>query len=204
MGLSYILQSQPFELILDSCQVLFHRKAIISKTSPMFHRYDFWVWCPSGEFSAWILLINKVSQSNSLTVLKLHCKCHSCVCCYVNIGRTWHAVSPLMSSLVNDESSRDAEVTAREHMGSSSSLQSREEKQEPVVVRPYPQVQMLSTHHAVASGTPVTVTAPPAHLTPAVPLSFSEGLMKVMERFKITHWSLAKDWLVFLTMFTKS
>ncbi|EPQ03847.1 Histone deacetylase complex subunit SAP130 [Myotis brandtii] len=37
---------------------------------------------------------------------------------------------------------------------------------------------MLSTHHAVASGTPVTVTAPPAQLTPAVPLSFSEGLMK--------------------------
>nr|XP_058157170.1 histone deacetylase complex subunit SAP130 isoform X2 [Dasypus novemcinctus] len=81
------------------------------------------------------------------------------------------------AAAVNDESSRDAEVTAREHLGSSSSLQSREEKQEPVVVRPYPQVQMLSTHH-VASGTPVTVTAPPAHLTPAVPLSFSEGLMK--------------------------
>ncbi|KAM5267922.1 histone deacetylase complex subunit SAP130 isoform 3-T3 [Hipposideros larvatus] len=77
-----------------------------------------------------------------------------------------------------DESSRDAEVTARELLGSSSSLQPREEKQEPVVVRPYPQVQMLSTHHAVASGTPVTVTTPPAHLTPAVPLSFSEGLMK--------------------------
>ncbi|XP_039109143.1 histone deacetylase complex subunit SAP130 isoform X6 [Hyaena hyaena] len=82
------------------------------------------------------------------------------------------------AATVNDESSREAEVTAREHMSSSSSLQSREEKQEPVVVRPYPQVQMLSTHHAVASGTPVTVTAPPAHLTPAVPLSFSEGLMK--------------------------
>ncbi|XP_061038990.1 histone deacetylase complex subunit SAP130 isoform X4 [Eubalaena glacialis] len=85
-------------------------------------------------------------------------------------------ISP--AATVNDESSRDAEVTAREHVGSSSSLQPREEKQEPVVVRPYPQVQMLSTHHAVASGTPVTVTAPPAHLTPAVPLSFSEGLMK--------------------------
>uniref|UniRef100_A0A8C0CPX6 Sin3A associated protein 130 n=1 Tax=Balaenoptera musculus TaxID=9771 RepID=A0A8C0CPX6_BALMU len=82
------------------------------------------------------------------------------------------------AATVNDESSRDAEVSAREHVGSSSSLQPREEKQEPVVVRPYPQVQMLSTHHAVASGTPVTVTAPPAHLTPAVPLSFSEGLMK--------------------------
>ncbi|KAF6115979.1 Sin3A associated protein 130 [Phyllostomus discolor] len=81
------------------------------------------------------------------------------------------------AAAVNDEPSRDAEVTAREHIGSSSSLQPREEKQEPVVVRPYPQVQMLSTHHAVASGTPVTVTASP-HLTPAVPLSFSEGLMK--------------------------
>ncbi|XP_054333092.1 histone deacetylase complex subunit SAP130 isoform X11 [Pongo pygmaeus] len=82
------------------------------------------------------------------------------------------------AATVNDESGRDAEVSAREHMSSSGSLQSREEKQEPVVVRPYPQVQMLSTHHAVASATPVAVTAPPAHLTPAVPLSFSEGLMK--------------------------
>ncbi|XP_077812884.1 histone deacetylase complex subunit SAP130 isoform X11 [Macaca mulatta] len=82
------------------------------------------------------------------------------------------------AATVNDESGRDSEVGAREHMSSSSSLQSREEKQEPVVVRPYPQVQMLSTHHAVASATPVAVTAPPAHLTPAVPLSFSEGLMK--------------------------
>ncbi|XP_021572974.1 histone deacetylase complex subunit SAP130 isoform X8 [Carlito syrichta] len=82
------------------------------------------------------------------------------------------------AATVNDESGRESEVSAREHMSSSSSLQSREEKQEPVVVRPYPQVQMLSTHHAVASATPVAVTAPPAHLTPAVPLSFSEGLMK--------------------------
>ncbi|XP_032335125.1 histone deacetylase complex subunit SAP130 isoform X4 [Camelus ferus] len=90
------------------------------------------------------------------------------------------------AATVNDESSRDAEVTAREHMGSSSSLQAREEKQEPVVVRPYPQVQVLSTHHAVASGTPVTVTAPPAHLTPAVPLSFSEGLMKVPGQVTVT------------------
>ncbi|EHB15936.1 Histone deacetylase complex subunit SAP130 [Heterocephalus glaber] len=82
------------------------------------------------------------------------------------------------AATVNDESGRDPEVSAREHMGSSGSLQAREEKQEPVVVRPYPQVQVLSTHHAVASATPVAVTAPPAHLTPAVPLSFSEGLMK--------------------------
>ncbi|XP_021499050.1 histone deacetylase complex subunit SAP130 isoform X3 [Meriones unguiculatus] len=79
---------------------------------------------------------------------------------------------------VNDESGRDADVGAREHVGPSSSLPPREEKQEPVVVRPYPQVQMLPAHHAVASATPVAVTAPPAHLTPAVPLSFSDGLMK--------------------------
>ncbi|XP_028722927.1 histone deacetylase complex subunit SAP130 isoform X8 [Peromyscus leucopus] len=79
---------------------------------------------------------------------------------------------------VNDESGREADVGAREHVGASSSLPPREEKQEPVVVRPYPQVQMLPAHHAVASATPVAVTAPPAHLTPAVPLFSSEGLMK--------------------------
>nr|XP_009667968.1 PREDICTED: histone deacetylase complex subunit SAP130 [Struthio camelus australis] len=37
---------------------------------------------------------------------------------------------------------------------------------------------MLTQHHPVQSGAPVTVTASPAHLTPAVPLSFSDGLMK--------------------------
>ncbi|NWI55816.1 SP130 deacetylase, partial [Calyptomena viridis] len=78
----------------------------------------------------------------------------------------------------SDESSRDSEVAPREHMGPSGSIQPREEKQEPVVVRPYPQVQMLTQHHPVQSGAPVTVTAPPAHLTSAVPLSFSDGLMK--------------------------
>ncbi|NWT71885.1 SP130 deacetylase, partial [Prunella fulvescens] len=82
------------------------------------------------------------------------------------------------AATVSDESSREPEVAPREHMGPSGSIQPREEKQEPVVVRPYPQVQMLTQHHPVQSGAPVTVTAPPAHLTPAVPLSFSDGLMK--------------------------
>ncbi|EMP42620.1 hypothetical protein UY3_00085 [Chelonia mydas] len=82
------------------------------------------------------------------------------------------------TTAVSDESNRESEVAPREHMGPGGSLQSREEKQEPVVVRPYPQVQMLAQHHTVQSGAAVTVTAPPAHLTPAVPLSFSEGLMK--------------------------
>nr|XP_025034270.1 histone deacetylase complex subunit SAP130-like [Pelodiscus sinensis] len=85
------------------------------------------------------------------------------------------------SERMSDESNRESEIGPREHMGPSGSLQSREEKQEPVVVRPYPQVQMLTQHHPVQSGAAVTVTAPPAHLTPAVPLSFSEGLMKVMK-----------------------
>ncbi|XP_038603662.1 histone deacetylase complex subunit SAP130 isoform X2 [Tachyglossus aculeatus] len=87
------------------------------------------------------------------------------------------------TAAVNEESSRDPE-------GPNGSLQSREEKQEPVVVRPYPQapqvppvphvpqVQVLTPHHAVSSAAPVAVTAPPAHLASAVPLSFSEGLMK--------------------------
>ncbi|XP_077205458.1 histone deacetylase complex subunit SAP130 isoform X2 [Paroedura picta] len=80
------------------------------------------------------------------------------------------------TTVVSDESSRESEVPPRDHIVPGGSLQSREEKQETVVVRPYP--QMLTQHHTVQSGAPVTVTAPPAHLAPAVPLSFSEGLMK--------------------------
>nr|XP_028586497.1 histone deacetylase complex subunit SAP130 isoform X3 [Podarcis muralis] len=82
------------------------------------------------------------------------------------------------TTTVSDEPSREMEVATRDHVVPGGSLQSREEKQETVVVRPYPQVQMLTQHHTVQSGVPVTVAAPPAHLAPAVPLSFSEGLMK--------------------------
>lgn len=168
--------------------------------------WDSWILCPSGiycpnspfeENLTRTLLVYRLQNLTASTILV-------CAAVLTNVARIWHAVFPLMSFIVNDESSRDAEVTAREHLGSSSSLQPREEKQEPVVVRPYPQVQMLSTHHAVASGTPVTVTAPPAHLTPAVPLSFSEGLMKVMARFKISHWTTAEDWLIHSWQFSRS
>uniref|UniRef100_A0A8C8RRW8 Sin3A associated protein 130 n=1 Tax=Pelusios castaneus TaxID=367368 RepID=A0A8C8RRW8_9SAUR len=94
----------------------------------------------------------------------------------ISTGGSTGLINP--TTTVSDESNRESEVAPREHVGPGSSLQSREEKQEPVVVRPYPQVQMLTQHHTVQSGAAVTVTAPPAHLTPAVPLSFSEGLMK--------------------------
>uniref|UniRef100_A0A8B9TE83 Sin3A associated protein 130 n=1 Tax=Anas platyrhynchos TaxID=8839 RepID=A0A8B9TE83_ANAPL len=84
----------------------------------------------------------------------------------------------LVGTPAGDEPGRDAEAAPREHLGAGAPLPAREEKQEPVVVRPYPQVQMLAQHHPVPPGAPVTVTAPPAHLSPAVPLSFSDGLMK--------------------------
>ncbi|XP_026537463.1 histone deacetylase complex subunit SAP130 isoform X7 [Notechis scutatus] len=82
------------------------------------------------------------------------------------------------TTVVSDEPNRELEVTPRDHVVPASSLQSREEKQETVVVRPYPQVQMLTQHHTVPSGVPVTVAAPPTHLAPAVPLTFPEGLIK--------------------------
>ncbi|KAL7990736.1 hypothetical protein Chor_014166 [Crotalus horridus] len=70
------------------------------------------------------------------------------------------------ATTVSDESNRELEVTPRDHVVPAGSLQSREEKQETVVVRPYPQVQMLTQHHTVPSGVPVTVAAPPTHLAP--------------------------------------
>uniref|UniRef100_A0A8C9EVX6 Sin3A associated protein 130 n=1 Tax=Pavo cristatus TaxID=9049 RepID=A0A8C9EVX6_PAVCR len=89
------------------------------------------------------------------------------------------ALSAPLLFAASDESVRDPEVAPREqHLGPGGPAPPREEKQEPVVVRPYPQVQMLAPHHPVPPGAPVTVAAPPAHLAPAVPLSFSDGLMK--------------------------
>ncbi|XP_052541617.1 histone deacetylase complex subunit SAP130 isoform X3 [Tympanuchus pallidicinctus] len=92
-------------------------------------------------------------------------------------GGTAGLIAP--AATTSDESVRDPEVAPREqHLGPGAPAPPREEKQEPVVVRPYPQVQMLAPHHPVPPGAPVTVAAPPAHLAPAVPLSFSDGLMK--------------------------
>ncbi|XP_026911884.1 histone deacetylase complex subunit SAP130 isoform X7 [Acinonyx jubatus] len=61
------------------------------------------------------------------------------------------------AATVNDESSREAEVTAREHMGSSGSLQSREEKQEPVVPPPKPTMPS----RPIAPAPPSTLSLPP-------------------------------------------
>ncbi|XP_028357215.1 histone deacetylase complex subunit SAP130 isoform X4 [Physeter macrocephalus] len=61
------------------------------------------------------------------------------------------------AATVNDESSRDAEVTAREHVGPSSSLQPREEKQEPVVPPPKPTMPS----RPIAPAPPSTLSLPP-------------------------------------------
>ncbi|XP_058846043.1 histone deacetylase complex subunit SAP130-like isoform X5 [Acipenser ruthenus] len=89
------------------------------------------------------------------------------------------------STGMGDEGSRDSDHGPRDHSSTGGgSLPFRDEKQETVVVRPYPQVQThgqpltLAQHHTLPTGTAVTVTAPPAHLAQAMPLSFPEGLMK--------------------------
>ncbi|XP_040204798.1 histone deacetylase complex subunit SAP130 isoform X5 [Rana temporaria] len=72
-----------------------------------------------------------------------------------------------------EESTRDMESLSRDSLTANSVLPSRDDKQEAVVVRPYPQLQMVPHHTA----SPLTMTAQSAHL-PAVPLSFSEGILK--------------------------
>ncbi|XP_048398453.2 histone deacetylase complex subunit SAP130-like isoform X3 [Stegostoma tigrinum] len=84
----------------------------------------------------------------------------------------------------SDELNRDVEHLPREHSNPIPSLPFRDEKQETVVVRPYPQVQThaqslpAAQHHLPQSGVPVTLGAPPTHLAQATQLSFPEGLMK--------------------------
>ncbi|XP_073481896.1 histone deacetylase complex subunit SAP130 isoform X6 [Aquarana catesbeiana] len=72
-----------------------------------------------------------------------------------------------------EETTRDMESLSRDPLTANSVLPSRDDKQEAVVVRPYPQLQMVPHHTA----SPLTMTAQSTHL-PAVPLSFSEGILK--------------------------
>ncbi|XP_058404722.1 histone deacetylase complex subunit SAP130 isoform X14 [Diceros bicornis minor] len=88
------------------------------------------------------------------------------------------------AATVNDESSRDAEVTAREHMGSSSSLQSREEKQEPVVGHP------SNLHHIMTTNVQMSIIrsnapGPPLHIG-ASHLPRGAAAAAVMSSSKVT------------------
>uniref|UniRef100_W5MDC4 Sin3A-associated protein a n=1 Tax=Lepisosteus oculatus TaxID=7918 RepID=W5MDC4_LEPOC len=84
-----------------------------------------------------------------------------------------------------EEGCREPDHTPRDHPPSGGgALAFRDEKQETVVVRPYPQVQphgqplTLPQHLPLPAGPPATVSAPPPHLAQALPLSFTEASMK--------------------------
>uniref|UniRef100_A0AAY4EUB3 Histone deacetylase complex subunit SAP130 C-terminal domain-containing protein n=1 Tax=Denticeps clupeoides TaxID=299321 RepID=A0AAY4EUB3_9TELE len=85
-----------------------------------------------------------------------------------------------------DKGARDADH-AQDHPPSSSAAGAaafRDEKQETVVVRPYPQVQTLGPpptlpqHVPIQPSPPVTVAGPPVHLTQGQTPNFSEGSVK--------------------------
>lgn len=65
----------------------------------------------------------------------------------------------------------------------------RDDKQDTMVVRPYPQVQthgqpqVATQTIPIQTGTPVTVPAPPVHLPQGQPAVLTEGQMKVMNLF---------------------
>ncbi|KAG7488199.1 hypothetical protein MATL_G00031740 [Megalops atlanticus] len=84
-----------------------------------------------------------------------------------------------------EESSSDAEHTPLDHLPSEDgALPFHDDKQEMVVVRPYPQAQVhgqpqpLPQHLPLQPGTPVTASTSPAHLPQGLPLAFTEGPMK--------------------------
>uniref|UniRef100_A0A4W3JAV2 Sin3A-associated protein a n=1 Tax=Callorhinchus milii TaxID=7868 RepID=A0A4W3JAV2_CALMI len=84
------------------------------------------------------------------------------------------------------ETSRDSEHTSREHTNPMSSLPFRDEKQETVVVRPYPQIQAHTQpltaiqHHIQQPGGPIAI-APPTHITQATPLTFPEVMKTTLK-----------------------
>ncbi|XP_071999267.1 histone deacetylase complex subunit SAP130 isoform X4 [Engystomops pustulosus] len=80
------------------------------------------------------------------------------------------AVGP---NIQGTDSGREMEGPSRDSLTANTVLPPRDDKQEAVVVRPYPQLQMVPNH----SASPLTMTAQSAHL-PNVPLTFSENMLK--------------------------
>ncbi|CAL8344458.1 unnamed protein product [Gadus morhua 'NCC'] len=85
------------------------------------------------------------------------------------------------------DSGRDGDHAPQDHPpgGGGASLAFRDDKQETVVVRPYPQVQTHGPPQTapqplpIQPGTPVTVSAAPVHLPQGQPPSLSEGPVKL-------------------------
>lgn len=86
------------------------------------------------------------------------------------------------------ESSRDADHGQQDHppAGGGGTMQFRDDKQETMVVRPYPQIQAHGPPQAapqtvpIQPGTPVTVPAPAVHLPQTQPALLTEGQMKAV------------------------
>lgn len=88
------------------------------------------------------------------------------------------------------DGSRDAEHGQQDHPpaggGGGGPAAFRDDKQETMVVRPYPQVQALGQPQAapqaipIQPGPPVTVAAPPVHLAQGQPAVLTEGQMKAV------------------------
>ncbi|XP_036970048.1 histone deacetylase complex subunit SAP130a [Acanthopagrus latus] len=86
------------------------------------------------------------------------------------------------------DNSRDADHGQQDHppAGGGGTLAFRDEKQETMVVRPYPQVQSHGQPQAapqtvpIQPGTPVTVPAPSVHLPQGQPAVLTEGQMKAV------------------------
>uniref|UniRef100_A0A673G477 Histone deacetylase complex subunit SAP130-like n=1 Tax=Sinocyclocheilus rhinocerous TaxID=307959 RepID=A0A673G477_9TELE len=81
----------------------------------------------------------------------------------------------------SDSSGRTQKNTDSNHapreLMSSGATAFRDDKQETVVVRPYPQPQTQPSPHGTP-GTPVSVSAPPSHLPQGLSLAFTEGPLK--------------------------
>ncbi|KAJ8277067.1 hypothetical protein GJAV_G00071110 [Gymnothorax javanicus] len=90
-----------------------------------------------------------------------------------------------LNSAESEEKSCEANKSPRDHPSNSGGpLPIRDDKQEAVVVRPYPQVQVhgqtltLPQHLSVQPGIPVSVSAPPTRLPQDLAMAFTEGPMK--------------------------
>ena len=80
------------------------------------------------------------------------------------------------------ESNRDGDHAPQDHppVGGGGTLAFRDDHQETVVVRPYPQQPQAPPQPIpIQPGTPVTVSAAPVHLPQGQPTTLSEGQVKV-------------------------
>uniref|UniRef100_M4AQ85 Sin3A-associated protein a n=1 Tax=Xiphophorus maculatus TaxID=8083 RepID=M4AQ85_XIPMA len=94
---------------------------------------------------------------------------------------------PAPANLVPGDSSREGDHGQQDHppaTGGGATLAFRDDKQETMVVRPYPQVQMHGQPQAapqtvsIQPGTPVTLPAPTVHLPQGQPAVLTDGQIK--------------------------